>query len=84
MTYKGYEIQAEAYIESGIYSLDDEGYLQEFLQEVDIEPTIDSYCVIQGEGGGSKYGSGEEREWFSSITECKGYIDVIVKEKENA
>lgn len=67
MEYKDYEICAEAYTESAMYSLDERGFLSEHKYEIHIEPIIHSYCVLDQDG--------DEHGWFSSIAECKEYID---------
>lgn len=67
MTYKEYEIEAEAFVESGMYSLDDQGNLCEYKYEISVEPIIHSYAIVDKDG--------DIKDWYDSIAQCKEYID---------
>jgi len=74
MIYKGYEIVAEAITERAEYSLDDDGELLEYLQNIDCEPEPTCYGICD---------NGELIDWADTIDEVKQCIDKLIKEQEN-
>jgi hypothetical protein len=74
MKYKDYEITAEVIVERAEYSLDNNGNLLEFLQNIDTEPQIDCYGVYNPN-------TIEHEDWFDTIEEAKKYIDTVSKLK---
>ena len=73
MIYKGYEIVAEAITERAEYSLDNEGNLNEYLQNIDCEPEPICYGI---------YDNDELIDWADTIDEVKQCIDKLIKEKK--
>ena len=66
MIYKGHEIVAEAITARAEYSLDEDGNLYEFLQDIDCEPDITCYGIVK---------DGEIIDWTDTLEEAKQYID---------
>ena len=68
MTYKGYTIYAEAITESSVYTLKDDGELDEHDRYMDIEPEIRYYGID----------TDEWCEWFETLDELKEFIDTEI------
>jgi hypothetical protein len=65
MTYKGYTIYAEVQTESSVYTLNEDGNLDEHQRYMDIEPEIRFYGID----------TEEWCEWFDTLDELKEFID---------
>jgi len=68
MMYKGYEIQAEAITDHARYSLDDNGDIKEYLNDIDCELRITNYIVCD---------NGDFIDWADTIEEVKQCIDKL-------
>lgn len=65
MKYKGFEILAEVPNTSGVWTLNEEGNLQELQREIDLSHEI-QYWGIE---------SDDNNEWFNTLDELKQFID---------
>lgn len=71
MTYNGYTITAEVITERAIYNLDDDGNISDWEQEIDSEPEITYYGILDSDG--------EYQNWTDTLEEAKQYIDKELK-----
>lgn len=73
MIYKGYEIQAEVVTDTAIYSLDENGQIDQYEQNMSCEPYISYYGIVENTE------DGDIIEWFETLEEAKKAIDNLNK-----
>lgn len=71
MVYKGYNILAEAITSRAVYSLNDNGELHTYVQDIDTEPEITNYAVEEE--------TGDIIDWTNTLEEAKAMIDKLDK-----
>lgn len=69
MTYKDYEIGAEAITERSEWTLDDNGELETYIMSIDSEPEISCYSISKDD---------EIIDWVDSLKEARRYIEDLI------